>query len=74
MDELQSFAARLDRAMKLKGISGGMLAIKSGMSDRMVRNYLKGKFRPSADSVKKLAGALGVSIDWLMGTEEDGDD
>lgn len=70
MKDLQSFATRLERAMKLKGISAGMLAIKSGMSDRMIRNYLKGKYRPSADSVKSLAGALGVSIDWLMGEEE----
>lgn len=70
MSDLMSFATRLDRAMKLKGISTGMLAIKSGMSDRMIRNYLRGKYRPSADSVKYLAGALGVSIDWLMGEDE----
>ena len=68
--ELQSFATRLDRAMKLKGVSAGMLAIKSGMSDRMIRNYLRGKYKPSADNVKRLAGVLGVSIDWLMGEDE----
>lgn len=74
MNELKSFAVRLDRAMKLKGISTGMLAIKSGMSDRMIRNYLRGKYRPSADSARCLAGALGVSVDWLIGMEDGNDD
>ena len=48
-----------------------MLAIKTGMSDRMIRNYQKGTSTPGSYSLKMLARALGVSMDWLMGIEEE---
>lgn len=68
MDE---FPGRLNQIMKEKGLSPAMLAIKTGMSDRMIRNYQKGTSTPGSYSLKMLARALGVSMDWLMGIEEE---
>lgn len=61
---------RLSQVMKERNISPGMLSIKTGISDRMIRNYLKGKFQPTGYSLKMLAQGLGVSTDWLLGLEE----
>ena len=68
------FAERLNRAMKLRNLSPGMLSIKTGLTDKMIRNYQRGKSQPSAYSASQLAIALGVSMDWLIGRGEEKDD
>lgn len=65
---------RLSQVMKERNISPGMLSIKTGISDRMIRNYLKGQFQPTGYSLKMLAQGLGVSSDWLLGLEEEKND
>lgn len=65
------FAERLNRAMELRGLTTGMLGIKTGMSGKMIRNYRQGKSQPSAYSARQLARALGVSVDWLIGTDKE---
>ena len=64
------FHERFNRVMKEKNLSPGMVAIKSGMSEKQIRNYQKGQSRPGGYSLKVLAKALGVSVDYLLGIEE----
>ena len=68
---MTTIAERLAEAMQRRGLTPGMLAIKTGISDRMVRNYLKGVHHPGGCSLQKLAKGLGVSVDWLLGIKED---
>lgn len=64
-----AFRDRLSMAMKKRNITPGMLSIKTGISDRMIRNYLRGSHQATAYSLKVLAKALGVTADWLLGLE-----
>ena len=64
------FHERFNRVMKEKNLSPGMVAIKSGMSEKQIRNYQKGQNQPGGYSLKVLAKALGVSVDYLLGIEE----
>ena len=43
------------------------LADKSGVSRVMIGNYERGEAVPSVDAAKKIADALGVSMDYLVG-------
>lgn len=69
--EIEEMNERLSRAMREKHITPGMLSIRTGISDRMIRNYLKGASQPGGYSLKMLARGLGVSVDWLLGIEEE---
>lgn len=68
------FATRLNSVMRDKGMTPQMVAIRTGISDRMIRNYQKGAYTPTGYSLKMLAKALGVTADWLLGLEEDAND
>ena len=50
-----------------KGISQVDLADKSGVSRVMIGKYERGEAAPSIDAAKKIADALGVSLDQLVG-------
>lgn len=69
--EDETIRERLQIAMRRRNITSGMLSIRTGITDRMIRNYLNGKYQPGGYSLKALAKALGVSTDWLLGIEED---
>jgi len=61
------FAERLIRIRKAKGITQIDLARLSGMSQRVVALYETTIKHPTADFVLRLARALDVSVDQLMG-------
>lgn len=50
-----------------KGISQSELADKSGVSRVMIGKYERGEAIPSIDAAKKIADALEVSLDYLVG-------
>jgi len=50
-----------------KGLNQGDLAIKSGVSRVMIGKYERGEATPSIDAAKKIADALDVSLDQLVG-------
>lgn len=52
---------------KDKGLSQGDLTDLSGVSREMISKYERGEALPSLDAAKKLADALGVSLDFLVG-------
>lgn len=49
-----------------KGWTQGMLAGKLGVTESTVCNYEKGKREPDIETLKKLAAALGCTIDELV--------
>lgn len=64
------FQARLNRAMFMKGIRASEISEKSGINKGNISHYIKDGSMPSTENLKKLADALGVSADWLLGKEE----
>lgn len=50
-----------------KGFSQTELADKSGVSRVMIGKYERGEAMPSIDAAKKIADALEVSLDYLVG-------
>lgn len=44
------------------------LAEESGVSSRSISDYARGKSEPSTDQLVKIAEALRVPTDWLLGT------
>lgn len=50
-----------------KGMNQGDLAARSGVSRVMIGKYERGEASPSIDAAKKIADALEVSLDHLVG-------
>lgn len=50
-----------------KGWNQSELADESGVSRVMIGKYERGQAVPSIDAAKKIADALGVSLDYLVG-------
>lgn len=48
-----------------------MLSIKTGITERMIRNYRSGAFEPGGYSLRMLSKGLGVSTDWILGIDEE---
>lgn len=58
---------RIAEAIRKSGYSTGMLAIKTGISERTIRWYISGGHQPNAHSLRALCVALRVSADWILG-------
>lgn len=54
------------RVMAARGVSARRLAARSGLDARTIRAVLRGRHRPRADTLHRLADALEVSIDELF--------
>ncbi len=59
---------RLAQAMEARGLSGGELARRAGFTSQYVNSLRAGErgARLPLDTARKLAHALGVSVDWLV--------
>jgi len=62
------FDENLSLLRRKKGFTQTNLAELSGVSQRAIAHYEKHAKRPTIDKVKKLARALGVSDEELLGT------
>lgn len=67
---MDNLAVRMKRAMFIKGIRPTDLAERSGIDKGSISHYMSGHYRPGSKSMKRIADALGVSTDWLLGKEE----
>ncbi len=65
---IMTFAERLKEVRQQKGMTQAALADASGISLGAVRDYEQGKRDPLLPNAKRLAVALGVSIDLLAET------
>ena len=66
-DAPEDWQARLGQAMESRALSGGELARRAGFTSQYVNSLRSGDrgARLPLDTARKLAHALGVSVDWL---------
>ena len=64
-----TFRNRLIAAMEIRGMRQIDLAEKSGLPKAQISQYKNGKYEPMQDALYKLAKALSVNVEWLMGHE-----
>jgi transcriptional regulator with XRE-family HTH domain len=66
-DAPEDWQARLGQAMESRALSGGELARRAGFTSQYVNSLRSGErgARLPLDTARKLAHALGVSVDWL---------
>jgi transcriptional regulator with XRE-family HTH domain len=60
------FADRLRQLRKQRDLSQAELAQRAGLHPNLIGRYERGESRPTADTLKGLADALGVSGDYLL--------
>ncbi len=63
----ETFAARLKRLREAAGWTQDLLADRAGLSVAAVRQWEQGRREPSLGMARRLAEALGVSLDRLAG-------
>lgn len=66
------FRENLRTLMRSKGLTQMQLQELSGISQGAISDYLKGKSEPKAAALYQLSRILGVSMDNLWGTNEQG--
>lgn len=65
-----SFKVRLKEALEKTGMKQADLVRKTNITKGTISGYLTGKYKPKQKNIYKLADALNVNIDWLMGFED----
>ena len=69
----RSFNIKLAELLQEKGYTQKELANMAGVTEAAVSHYIKGDRIPRASVLKRIADALGTSVDYLMnGNETDG--
>src|SRR5271168_138762 len=61
------FPTRLREARELRDLSQGTLAEKAGMQASAISHFETGSRKPSFDNLRRLADALDVTTDYLLG-------
>lgn len=65
----ESFGERLRRIREEKRLSQAELGERTGFQPSAISHFESGRRSPSFDNLKKLADALAVTIDFLLGRE-----
>lgn len=66
---IDTFANRLNTAMRIKNIKATELSEKTGIAKSSLSEYINGKYEAKQDGVYLLANALNVNEAWLMGLD-----
>lgn len=66
-----SFGDRLRKIREDKGLSQSELAHKTGFQPSAISHFESGRRSPSFENLKRLADALSVTIDFLLGRESE---
>jgi len=64
---MEDFGPRLRKARELRGLSQGELARKAGLQPSAVSHFESSSRKPSFENLRRLADALTVSTDYLLG-------
>lgn len=64
------FGKRLQEIRKEKALSQDALAKELGVHGAVIGRYERGEVRPSIEMASKIAEALGVSLDYLVGNSD----
>ena len=67
----ERFPARLKAARELREWNQGELGIKAGMPPSSIAHFESGSRKPSFDTLRRLANALEVTTDFLLGRVDD---
>lgn len=67
---MSDVSVRLARALADKELRPIDLAARSGIDKGSISHYLQGDNVPSGRNMAKLASALGVTVDWLLGKDD----
>jgi transcriptional regulator with XRE-family HTH domain len=65
----ESFGDRLRRLREEKRLSQAELAERTGFQPSAISHFESGRRAPSFDNIKKLADALAITIDYLLGRQ-----
>src|ERR1700729_2325506 len=65
------FPTRLRKARELRDLNQGTLAEKAGMQASAISHFETGNRKPSFDNLRRLADALDVTTDYLLGRTDD---
>lgn len=65
------FPEILRKTREAKGLSQAELAEKAGMQPSAISHFEAGRRAPSFDNLKRLADALNVTIDFLLGRQRE---
>lgn len=65
------FSDILRKTREDKGLSQSELADKAGMQPSAISHFEAGRRSPSFDNLKRLADALNVTIDYLLGRQRE---
>ena len=66
---VDTFANRLNLAMRIRNVKATELSEKTGMSKSSLSEYINGKYEAKQNGIYLLAKALNVSEAWLMGLD-----
>lgn len=64
------FVTQLKKAMFLKGWRQIDLVRATGLTDSQISSWYNGRYRPNGEAMAKIAKALGVTVDYLLGKED----
>lgn len=65
------FQQRLVETRKLRRMNQEALAKAANLASTAISHFESGNRKPSFDNLRKLADALGVTLDYLMGRSDD---
>jgi transcriptional regulator with XRE-family HTH domain len=71
LDGLTPFAERLKTAREVRKLSQTMLALQAGLPQSSIAHFEGGARKPSFDNLRRLANALQVTTDYLLGRSEE---
>ena len=66
-EQKEEFPRRLKAARELRGWNQAELAAKAGMPPSSIAHFEAGSRKPSFDTLRRLATALAVTTDYLLG-------
>lgn len=67
----EAFKERLRAARGLRSLSQGELGLRAGLPPSSIAHFEGGSRKPSFDTLRKLANALEVTTDYLLGRTDD---
>ena len=70
IEHIDLFSERLQAARELRKMSQSQLAIAAGLPPSSVSHFEAGARKPSFDNLKRLAVALSVTTDFLLGRSD----
>ena len=67
--KIEEFSTRLDKAIKISGLSQKELARKAKITEVSISRYVNGSREPNVETLRNICKALDVTADWLLGLE-----